>query len=792
MKYISPAPLKTSGYETSQMKQIYTMTERSVRFLIKNFHKWDKRDDCGYFFKGNYWYGQDQNMSVFVTSFLAKFGDLNEYLCGITRKELTDISVQAIRYACLTHEFGPEDCVRNTDHGMLAKWGCDSTTSESPEAKYFQGTQVGSRLPLLALAAWFLWDELDGEIRQYIYDIMTDYAERWSSVEPRDGAFFDTQTEENGWTALGISAAAYIFADDPRSAKWREAAIKWMLNSSCTPKDMFTSARTSDGVPLRSRIKTITLLPDYTTENHSFVHPNYLCTPMEYRITMGLLAMLSGKGEIPGIRHNLDNIYKEAFMLWVSEDGGMIPVQSQDWWYFRTENHLAAHTIMNLLFESEYAAYLEKITIDTLEAVQSGHENGTFISNEPDKCIISSANQTMNEMEIVYSVFLIHTYLWHMCLGEGKAPVEKDQYEEHVKAVKHYNNGGSVIQRTENSFSCFSYRNVALAAVFPKSKLWSITVPPCSTFGAMNFKGGCDGNPGWANTGAVRFTENVRIRDDKDCFSASCRIDRGLGQIEQRVSFVSLPNGNAVYFQRVKALKDCEITEFTSGLVGVRNEYYKNLPQYAKGHRTIKTDLYNPIEMKGYVGGEDIPHIFKNASVVSIDDEISYILCGSKEVRYTEHHNYPKWKGIEDFLILNMHEDVTLKAGEELPYFSMIFLPNAPYEKAESIRESMSRSVSAEHECIIAEDTLYYSSFSDDKKVITAEFEINTEMIPLFEGKISFRDGVYSWTNELNEGECGYKKAAAFVSSERDFDAAVLTDSSVLVRYDDENGYHLL
>ena len=791
MKYTNPAPLKSEGFQTPEMKRIYTMMLKYIKLPCKTFHDWDARPRCGYLFGGDGYYGSDQNRTLGLLAFLSKYGDFDEALAEFSRSEIKEMAIRILRYSCFTHDTGPSDCVRPDNGGPTAglKWGGnDLVLPPNPKHRFFEGTQVGSGIVYFALAAWFLWDDLEEETRQMSYDVITDYAERWCDCESRSGTYYDTQADENSWTANGIYAAAAIFKDDPRAEKWRESAIRWMLDAATVSLDMQSDEKLSDGVPLRKRINNITFHPDYTTENHAIVHPDYMIIPLQFRVMMNTFSMLSGADELPGLRHNWQNLYNNVFLPCSTEDGYFVPVQTQDWFYYKLYAFICVHAATRFLFDDEKAAYLEELCINTLEKTQAGHPEGSFTVEDPEKFNVDGV-QSMLSFERDICPYMIWVYMWHFCLGEGVKPVSRKTYEEQNATVRHYPFGGSVIQRTPDAFSVFSYRNSANAAVLPDDKVWTVTVPPCSTFGEMIFSDGCEENPGLSNQTVIRSCENIYTHVKTDSYASSVCVDRGLGSVSQDVSFVSMPDGRSVYFQRVRAKKECSIEKFTSGLVGIRNEYYKYLPEYAKGYRMLYIDSEAPRKMVGQIGGADVIYDYKNVQVAAIDDKMAYLLHGSNSVRYISHRDYPKWKGVEDFLVLNSYENIRMKAGEKLPLFVAVYLPNCNIEKAHSMNEAFCVSCSGSADAVMLEDKLIFSSGMACDGITDASFELPPGKLPLFEGVVSYKDGLYTWSSSVRAGECGYKTAVTTISPNRDFEAVILPDKMVLIRYDGEADY---
>ncbi|MDD6878508.1 MAG: hypothetical protein PUD44_12135 [Clostridiaceae bacterium] len=794
MAYVNPVPFRKNGFETTQTRRLYRMMLKFLKFPAANFHTWDKRPNCGYFFTGCYWYGTDQNDMAALMGFLLRFGEFDEQLAGVSAERVREMGIQALRYACFTHDTGPEDCVRVMGRNTAqsgTKWGGNHVTWPGPRNRFFQSSQVGSGMVFFGLAAWFLWDYLDEETRQMAYNVLTDYAERWAEHEPRDGTYFNTQSEENGWTGAGIFAAAVLFRDDPRAGKWREGALRWMVDSDSTPLDMYNTEVLPDGVPLRRRLDHITLHPDFTNENHGVVHPDYLAAPLAFHTEMQLFADLAGEGDIPGLTHNWREIYDRVFKLCSASDGGALPVQSQDWFYLKNGAMMSIGSLTAAMFDDPEAAYLEKLCLDTLEATQNGHSNGTFVANEPEQVVNRGCDQILADFEPGIGTQLMIPYLIHYCRGEGPAPVSKEAFECANAVVRNFPFGGSVAARTPGSFSVFSYRNSALAAVLPDDKLWTVTIPPCSMFGTIRFAG--DGGKAVfpPNLDRILSVSDLRVSAEAQDYAASLSVDRG-GMLHQTVAAVALPDGRVVFFQRARALEDCVIADFAWGLTGIRNEYYTFLPEYAKGYRDLYINDAPPVRMEGRIGGEDRLFDFPDVRYAAIDDRMAYLLHGSAVTRYVGHHDYPKWKGIEDFLILNERENTALVKGEELPRFIAVCLPNTGIDGAREASRTFSVSEDGCVDAVMLDGLLVFASRQDTACSAEARFATDAARVPLFEGSTRFENGQYRWNAALKPRECGYKKAAAWVGTERSFEAAVLPDGRVLIRYDGETAFSVL
>lgn len=113
--------------------------KRWVRYGSSQYRDWNGRPRCGHFFGGCYWYMGETISTALALSVASSFGDWDEESIGIDRATVREQVIRALRYACLTHDTGPADCVR--ERGPLhyvseRKWGGEGEN-------YFMATQNG-------------------------------------------------------------------------------------------------------------------------------------------------------------------------------------------------------------------------------------------------------------------------------------------------------------------------------------------------------------------------------------------------------------------------------------------------------------------------------------------------------------------------------------------------------------------------------------------------------------------------------------------------------------------------
>lgn len=738
------------GKDTPLSKKAYGILLKWIGYSRDKFHEWTGEPNCGYFFDGAYYYGADQCYTALAYAVAVKLGDYDERLTGLSRPRAMEMVIKTIRYLCFTHDTGPKEGVRVMGKNPLTggtKWGGEGED-------FFRATQVGNSLMNLGLACWLLWDDLNEETHRMLFNIFSSYGDKWSNESPRNGVYMDTQAEENGWTAAGIAVCAVLFPNHPRAHIWREGVLKWALNCASVVDDWI---KRDDvwGRPLNNRVFTVTFHPDYTAENHHFVHPNYMGAPIEHTGIITLYTRLAGVEDFPMIARNIDKIYDRTLRIWAGPDGSPIPVQSQDWWYYNTPRAAGVNAYMNVLHGSSHGSYLERLSLDIVARVQDGNGNGCFYEREPEKCIVSSNNQDIGDMEHRAASHIALVYLIHYFLGDGTLPKARDEFMEDVRGVYSYPNGGVVVKQSAESFACFSLRNNVLAATLPKDRLFSITVPPSSTMGYIKVKAGKDG----AGSPGIFKLEDERVNLYDQGFGVSGKIIRGLGEIVQNVGFAALPDGNTAYFEKIDVIRDCTAEHIKTGLVGVRNDNKEGIPEYLKGYRDIVVFNGGRDERRFYgkYGEErDIIYRWENVDRLTMDGQISYILHDSRGVEYVNHRYYPQWKGVEDYILLNSFPcEITLSSGEKILPFTMFTVPNCNSDKIRDVAFTVCDTPDDDMRVVIGGDYLIYVNFSKHGEQMKGSYRIE-DKIQIFDGYMEIKRGKVNWTGGAKGGECGY------------------------------------
>ncbi len=743
--------------------RLYKILLKWIPFADSTFKKCSYIKDSGHFFGGSYFYSVETAIPMFLYTVVSGYGQYDETITGIPRKDLEEKAIMALKYLCATNEYGPKGIVREKSTNVYAngtKWGAKGE-------EFFRASAIGRTGVLMAVTALVFRDRIDEKTFKIVEKIVTAFSDRWANELPRVGTYFDTQCEENAWTALGITGGLVLYKEHPHREKWLEGFNRWAINSISTYKDRMNTDEYM-GKSLRNFwMKGVTFHPDFTTENHSFIHPEYMAAGIILKAEAAVALLMTGN-ELPDtITKNNENVYERTIGRWCQDDGLIIPVQGQDWWYTRYHGNHMLHTAMNLFHNKvNSAAYLQK-NLEMMEKLQNSHELGTLLEENPDQTIDEYGHYKLKDMEHASVASLVYSFLLHTYLDEPKSVKSMESINTELEGVYEYPFGCTVINRRINSFSSFSWRNKVMAFNLPKNGMWTVTPIVASMTGEVRFNERKLPDS-LCNERDIRDSIKNHIDVRQEGFCATARVHRDGGKLIQDISFVSLPDSTTVYSDRFSVGENCETTLFHGGLVGVRNEDIKEFGNLAKGYRDIHTGLESH-RYKGYFGGQkdDIDYL-PMTGMVNIDDEMGFIYFNSNGVKYINRHVYNAWKGVEDQLVFNNIKDGNFKKGDRTSIFTLVSLPNSSPEETSLVKESavMYEAKFEGTAALKIKDRLVVCNFNDRDVDAVFEKEYMDELL-IYPGetmvvgnkvtrKISIREFRSFWLEPVTRMKIGY------------------------------------
>lgn len=738
--------------ENDLSRRFYNVLLKWIPYANKEYMDWDGRPNTGYFFGGDFWYSSESASTALVFAAAAKLGEYKKDVTGIAREELKDKAIKAIRYMGFTHDTGPDDCVRVNGRNKYTagkKWG-------GKDDHFFMASQNGRSISSFATAAWLLWDDLDSETKILVQNVVSSYADRFCEEPPRSGSYYDTQCEEDAWTSAGLATAVALFPDHPHHRRWMEGFVNWGINTITTSLDRLKS-RSGLIEKLESHdFKTINFHPDYTTENHAFVHPSYLCAGINLRAVHAILAIMSGEEIHPSSIYNNENLYEKTVKIWSQIDGLAVPIQGQDWWYNRQHERQFTHAVLNVVHKNSAAALLERRCLETIEKLQMSNPSGCLLEEE-ELAFNPVHAQSSKDFEPGSALDIVNSYLLHLFGGEGAVPRPYEELTKELKGVHYYPFGSSIVNRTNDSFTSFSWRNNVTLLTLPKQGLWNITPLFNSYTGVFKFKE-TKAVKALSNQEFIRNMEEYHINKYENGFGVTGLIMRGDREIAQQLAVISLPNGYTAYCERVKMLDHCEVEEAYTGIIGVRNEKYTAMPDLAPGKRT----LYFPEgkeTFEGFLGSvPDVVRKWEAPPFINLDSKIGFILKGSQGVKYINRHQFERWKGIEDLLILNDIDSNKLKHSSAIEPFFVISMPNQSSDETKKAFEN-NHFLTCKIEgtqLVVNENYLLFINFNKSNTWTTGSSRINKDYVYVFEGVNKLNKGHYHWGSTLQGSYSGF------------------------------------
>ncbi len=729
-------PIKLPGEVSDLWKELYLEPiYRWLPVVDEVYQKWPERPNAGHFYGGSYWYGHETAYPTLVLAVAYRAAQAWGQTGAIPTDRLLQQAIGGIRYLGFTHMSGPEDCVRAegpNPHCSLRKWGEASTEIDPLVDAFFMSTQTSGSIAAMGVAAWLLWDKLDDETRQLVINTAQWYADRWCDEQPHVGTYSNTQTEENGWTAQGLDFAACLLHGHPHAEQWRQAADRWIANICVTPYDCRRNASELQGRPVSDWTVGATTHPDFTAENHDFVHPNYMSSGVVYAGKLILFHHLAGL-EVPEVLYfNRQPLYNTVKAM-AEDDGALTSLQSQDWWYLTHYGNLSIHATVNVLLHDPHAAYLERTCGRRAKQIMNSLPGGHIYTQSPDAYRIN-AFQSMRTAERGSMAAYAHSLLLHWMLGDGAEPCTRAAFKQYQQGVKVFPHGGFVVRNGAATKASFSWRNRPVVLVQPAAGSWLVTPHRYSLSGSYT----CD--PEWA--GGTR-KRSYNVQEDGAAFAAIARLERQGGRLLQDLALLVPDDNVAFFFDHTTATEPVTVSLQRSGEIGVRNESYSELGELAPGKRTLYTQ---GCEFTAVSGLSEHDEWFRSDATAwaNLDNAIGYLVFGSKGLAYQAKHVYPRYTGMEDFLILSCYEKPRDYQPEEVvSHLAIAIYPNQTAEATRSQLGLVLRTVSdGPVDALLTPEHLALINTADAPVTCSLQFDPpDWEMLPVPEGCTVTWDG---------------------------------------------------
>jgi len=734
--------------ETPLTRRYLRILENWIPVGLRYYAEWPDRPRCGHFLGGCHWYGIETVAGAEAFAAAASSPELDEARIGCSRAELREIALRAVRYLCFTHDTGPDDCVRPAQ-GLGRPENCGTKWGERGLG-FFRESQCGSTVAGLGLVALLLGDQVDDETRDMLRAVHADYGERFGAMPPRSGVYFDTQMEENGWTAFGLASVACVLHDDPRAEEWARATRQWMLATATAPQDARDWGELDGDTVSAQTGRTFTALPDYMAENHGMVHPSYTASALQFLCRQATLYALHGRPLPDQALHNRQHVYDQLKRT-TDSTGSLHPVQGMDWPYLFPDPGTGCHGAAAAVLRDADAANLERRALATLEARQQSHggrmydeELATTVHGPQDPLII-------RECAIAAPAT---TYLLHRALGDGPRPTADAQLEKRLRGVKVYPHSGFAFHRHGRGQTSLAWRNSIMA--LPLGRDGQYTVAPASDSWLAHIQ--VKGQPERHDLVAAEVEARA------DAFAAALVLERAQGTVRQEVLFASLPSGVSLSWERLSATCAVTVESVEQGFLRIVNEDYPGLAGNCNGART----LFTPAGRERFAGfaspdpASDVERQYRHPGWLNVDGRLGLAYRGTGLTHYTNRHHFPVWRAVADDLILSREEAPgRVRAGATIGQLAAAIAPG--YSSARTAALHLVEPRCPRHSAaLLLGDHLALANFSDRSRTVTARVpRVEGDGVPVFAGlttitaeRVTHAVGLPPWRPALRRALC--------------------------------------
>ena len=635
---------------------------------LSYFNEWPGRPNCGHFFGGVLWYGQETAMVISSLALAASSPEFDEELAGISAPELRQVALKGLRYLCFTHDIGPEDCIRPEE-----SWGRTEPAGTKWGERgrgFFPESQCGRTISNLLLTAALMPDLIGAEERELLANIAADYLDRFGDMAPKAGVYNNTQTEENAWTAEGLVSSLLLLPNHERASAYWENTKRWMFRTSTMPRDAYDHAVFADGKTVAELCGRIyTTLPDGTAENHGFVHPSYMGSAISLSGLAINLLHLFGREAPPHMFWHRQETY-DLLKSWCDNTGVPHCVQGMDWPYLAYPVECFLHSIANVFMQDPDAALLERRALEIVERSSLAHGGRMVTKDTIDHC---HGQQDPSLMRERMSSMFAQAYFTHRLAGEGQTPSEASDCERRLQGVHVYPHGGALVHRHEHGLTSLSWRNRTMVLPAPPEGLRLIGPAGDSMLAQLQVRD------------KARSTKPValKIREGKDRVAVLLEQVLAEASVRRQVFFASLPGGKALIAERLLAQEDLTVESVVQGRLNVINDGWFGDHEDLRGRRTIHWDG-GEREFVGYPTGsaeDDVTVELGKTGWVNIDDRAGLVFQGTGAASYCNRRHFQVWHAVEDELTLSdQQEPREYGVGEEIASLISLWCPEQAHE----------------------------------------------------------------------------------------------------------------
>lgn len=443
-----------------------------------------------------------------------------------------------------------------------------------------------------AFSAWLMWPELTPARRNAVLKMAIDEADRFIDMPAPYARFFDTRGEENAWNSMLLVLMGEILEHHPHHQRWRERGREYMISAYATEADRH-SRRIVDGKPLAAWLRGANAHPDYTVENHGFVHPDYIAA-IGFSLTNALVYRLLNRPVPEAVTFNAQPIYN-VLKFFTAADGGMFYPNSADWSLHRLDLTWSMGVQMDRLRRDPQAGALAALAFDTLEGMHERNGDGRMFA--------SYEFPTYKTIEPVISASLDVALMFARLWAPARPTEPLATVWKQLEGARIFDDGRLFVARTPRGISSFSWGTRVMGVTQPFTKdpiIWPINL---GYFGFAEPPAAESTAGGGMSLGSKAFEQAVRrepvsvygVIHGSENGATFVTVHAGQAGRTKVVSFTALPSGKSVFIERI----DGDTRSAWGGLIGLMEE-----PEwiYARPRRTIERGGNRWVNVDGRLG----------------------------------------------------------------------------------------------------------------------------------------------------------------------------------------------
>lgn len=568
------APSPTEGFIThdfvgeKEMKaDLLQMLANFSRYMVADWNPCQEPNNlgeaCG-FFKGENSGGSDErgvrpnaDLSM-VCAFLVKYGRPADVALpdGVTWEKLEEMARHSLIFAYSTHK---ANRLKVCAGGRY--WGSTSKEDFAWESSLWAMS--------VAYSAFFQWDTLSEEQRDYIYRMLRAECNYELERDIPTGYQGDTKAEENGWEADILAATLGLFPNDSLATRWFERLRLFAINSYSHPSDSVCQRVIDphyDQTTVADLYKGQNLYNDYTLQNHNLFHTSYQNVVMQ-ELGEAALALKMFQKELHGketwrtnalMHHNQE--VQDSVLNWLAlADGELAMPNGNDWSLFLFDQ-ITSYTTQACFQHDANALMMENMAYKYIKARQQTTPDGSWLL----RADVGARRMGVEAHRVMM------TYLMHDVLSTAKMkPSTWTDFNKTYGEARILPCQNVVRAATDSRFTTFSWSEGLksytgyIAANSPDKN--KIVVP---------FRANNTGNIlGWYEVNGKKTDAVPVVKGNYQLMGNAYVMNGELttngGTLDNRFAIYSTPGNAVIYMNEVTAKEDCTVKEKKDGLLAI-------------------------------------------------------------------------------------------------------------------------------------------------------------------------------------------------------------------------------